>query len=314
MLPLVEPPHIPEKLHSKVVVVMNEASGTLSVPENRAILIRALENAGLDATVLTITDGDEIEPALRPHIEGGCQLVVAAGGDGTINAVATLRAGTQVSLGVIPGGTLNHFARDLHIPEGLVEAVNLLKAGTTQLVDVGTVNGRLFLNNSGLGLYPEMVMKREEIRKNGVRKAIALLMASALTLLRFPLLRVRLEVNGHVIERFTPFVFVGNNLYEVDGLQFGIRSRVDKGALCVWVAHATGRFGLLRAVFQMAFKGLAGVRELDVLNTRDVVIRSRRRHVPVSLDGEVFKLRTPLHYETRPGALRVIVPSRGKPE
>lgn len=298
----------------KVVVILNEASGTLSVPENRDILLAALENAGLDATVLTIANGGEIEPALRPQIESGCQIVVAAGGDGTINAVATMLVGTPISLGVIPGGTLNHFARDLHIPEDLVEAVAVLKTGTPQLVDVGTVNGRLFLNNSGLGLYPEMVMKREEIRKNGVRKAIALLMASALTLLRFPLLRVRLEVNGRAIERLTPFVFVGNNPYEVDGLQFGVRSRLDHGALCVWIAHATKRFGLLRSVFQIAFQGLGGVRELDVLTTGDLVIRSRRKFVSVSLDGEVFKLSTPLHYQTRPGALRVIVPSTGKPE
>ncbi len=298
----------------KVVLILNEASGTLSVPGNRDTLLQALINTGLDATALTITNGDEIEPVLRPHIESGCQVVIAAGGDGTVNAVATMLVGTSVRLGVIPGGTLNHFARDLHIPEDLVEAVHVLKEGTTQLVDVGTVNGRLFLNNSGLGLYPEMVMKREEIRKKGFRKATALLMASALTLLRFPLLGVRLEGNGPAIERFTPFVFVGNNLYEVDGLQFGMRSCIDEGALCVWVAHSTSRFGLLRAVFQMAFQGLGGVRELDVLTTHELVIRSRRKFVPVSLDGEVFHLRTPLHYEMRPGALRVIVPSTGKVE
>ncbi len=297
----------------KIVVILNQASGTLSVPANREILLGALRDAGLDSIVVTITDGGEIEPAVRPHLESDCQAVVAAGGDGTVNAVAAILVGTSMSLGVIPGGTLNHFACDLHIPEDLTEAVNVLKTGVAKLVDVGAVNGRIFLNNSGLGLYPEMVMKREEIQKHGFRKATALLMASALTLLRFPLLRVRLEVNGRVIERFTPFVFVGNNPYEVDGLQYGMRPRVDGGALCVWVARRTRRFGLLRAVFQMAFKGLRGVRELDVLTTGDVVITPRRKIVPVSIDGEVFKLRTPLQYEIRPGALRVIVPASGDP-
>ena len=297
----------------KVVVILNQASGALSVQANREILLGALRDAGLEAIVVTVSDGGEIESAVRPHLDSDCQAVVAAGGDGTINAVAAILVGTGMSLGVIPGGTLNHFAGDLQIPNDLTEAIKVLKTGVTKLVDVGTVNGRIFLNNSGLGLYPEMVMKREEIRKHGFRKATALLMASALTLLRFPLLRVRLEVNGRVIQRFTPFVFVGNNPYEVDGLQFGMRPRVDSGTLCVWVARRTRRFGLLRAVFQMAFKGLRGVRELDVLTSPDVVIRPRSKIVPVSIDGEVFKLRTPLQYQIRPGALRVIVPSSVEP-
>jgi len=297
----------------KIVVVMNQASGALSVPANREILLGALRDAGLESIMVAVTDGGEIETAVRPHLESDCHAVVAAGGDGTVNAVASVLAGTGMSLGVIPGGTLNHFSSDLHIPTDIAEAVNVLKTGVTKWVDVGTVNGRIFLNNSGLGLYPEMVMKREEIRKYGFRKATALLMASALTLLRFPLLRVRLEVNGRVIERLTPFVFVGNNPYEMDGIQFGVRPRVDSGALCVWVARRTRRFGLLRAVFQMAFQGLRGVRELDLLTTRAVVIRPRGKIVPVSIDGEVFKLPTPLHYEIRPGALRVIVPSSGVP-
>lgn len=298
----------------KVVVVLNPGSGTLSIPANREILLDALRNVGLDGNVIDIADGGDIEAAVRPHLENGCQTVVAAGGDGTINAVAALLAGTGVSLGVIPGGTLNHFAIDLGIPQDLAEAVAVLKSGATKLVDVGAVNGRIFVNNSGLGLYPEMVMQREEIRRHGFRKATALLMASVLTLFRFPLLRVRLEVNGKTIERRTPFVFVGNNPYEVEGLQFGGRSRIDSGKLCVWVARRTRRFGLLRAVIAMAFKGLKGVRDLDVLATREAVIRPRRKIVPVSLDGEVVKLRTPLQYEIRPRALRVIVPSAGSEE
>jgi diacylglycerol kinase family enzyme len=295
------------------VLVLNPNSGTLSLPENRELLLTALHEAGFEAPVITVANGLNLEAALRPHLENGCPTVIAAGGDGTINAVASLLVGTSVRLGVIPGGTLNHFSSDLGIPTDLTAAVQILKTGITQSVDVGAVNGRIFLNNSGLGLYPEMVMKREEIRKHGFQKATALLIASALTLLRFPLLRVRLAVNGQALQRFTPFVFVGNNAYQVDGLQFGVRSRLDQGQLCVWVARRTRRFGLLRAVIKMAFQGLSGVRELDVLTTTAATIAPRRRFVPVSLDGEVVKLRTPLQYEIRPGALRVIIPAPSEP-
>lgn len=298
----------------KVVVILNPGSGTLSVAENREILLGALREAGMDQHVIDLSNGGDIEAELRPHLDQGCDMVVAAGGDGTVNAVAAIVAGTKVSLGVIPGGTLNHFANDVGIPQDLAEAVAVLKSGVAKRVDVGAVNGRIFVNNSGLGLYPEMVMKREEIQRHGFRKATALAMASLLTLFRFPLLRVRLEANGQAIERFTPFVFLGNNAYEVEGLQFGVRPRLDQGNMCVWVARRSRRFGLVRAVTQMAFRGLSGVQDLDVFSAREVVIKPRRKIVPVSIDGEVFKLPTPLHYELRPGALRVIVPSPAEPE
>jgi len=297
----------------KVVVILNLASGTLSIPAQREVLLAALRDSGLDTTVVTIAKGGEIAAAVRPHLESGCQTVVAAGGDGTVSTVAAMLAGTGIDLGVIPGGTLNHFARELNIPLDLARAVHVIKTGVTKRVDVGAVNGRPFLNNSGLGLYPEMVMKREEIRRRGFRKVTSLLVAAALTLLRFPLRRVRLEVNGQAIKRLTPFVFVGNNPYEVGGVHFGMRPRIDTGQLCIWVARRNRRLGLLRAVFQMAFKGLRGVRDLDVLTTREAAIKPRGKVVPVSIDGEVFKLRTPLQYEIRPGALSVIVPAAGEP-
>ena len=297
-----------------VVVVMNTASGTLSVPEQRDALLVLLRDADLNATVLNVATGGEIAAVLRPHLERGCRTVVAAGGDGTVSTVAAMLAGTETSLGVIPGGTLNHFVKDLKIPLDLAGAVNVIKTGVTKRVDVGTVNGRSFLNNSGLGLYPEMLLTREQIRRRrGFRKLTALLIAGVLTLLRFPLIRVRLEVKGQTVNRRTPFVFVGNNPYEVEGVHFGSRPRIDTGQLCVWVARGPHRFSLLRALIQMAIKGLRGVREMDVLYAGDATIKTRRRTVPVSLDGEVFRLQMPLQYAIRPGALAVIVPA-GEPQ
>ena len=298
----------------KVVVIMNTTSGTLSSPEHRQTFLGALRDVGLDTAVIIISEGGDITAALQHHLDNDCQTVVAAGGDGTVSIVASMIVGTGISLGVIPGGTLNHFAADLHIPFDLIQAVNVLKSGVTKRVDVGTVNGHVFLNNSGLGLYPEMVMKREEIRKHGVRKATALLIASALTLVRFPLLKMRVEVNGKSVEHRTPFVFVGNNPYDVDGARFGRRSRIDTGRLCLWVARRDHRLSLLRAIFQMTLKGLQGVRELEVVTASEAVITARRKYVPVSIDGEVFKLRTPLKYGIRPGALSVIVPAAGEPQ
>ena len=125
-------------------------------------LRRLLADAGLDAELTLADGGDAIIAAARRAVEGGAQLVAAGGGDGTINAVASVVAGSGVRFGVLPLGTLNHFAKDLGIPLTLPEAVRNLATGRPVAVDVGEVNGRIFLNNSSLGLYPDIVHDREK--------------------------------------------------------------------------------------------------------------------------------------------------------
>ena len=293
-----------------LLVVLNTASGGLASEERRASLRAALGEAGLEARILPVGGRGEIAAALRPHLDHP-RMVVAAGGDGTVSAVASLLIGTQVPLGVIPGGTLNHFAKDLQIPPRFAEAARVLRAGVEKRVDVATVNGRPFLNNSSLGLYPEMVLKRDAICRRGLRKGAAVVLAGIATLASLPRLRVRLDVDRGRLDRLTPFVFVGNNPYELEGLRLGTRPRLDAGQLCVCVARGRGRRALLAAMVLLAWGRARG---LDVLFTRQAWIETRAPTVPVSLDGEVVRLQTPLRYEILPGALRVMAPPPGGPE
>jgi diacylglycerol kinase family enzyme len=129
---------------------------------------------------------------------------------------------------------------------------------------------------------------------------------------RFPFLYVRLAAGGQQLAIRTPFLFVGNNAYRMEGVNLGSRDSLTEGKLCVGVTHhRIGRLGLVRLAFRALFGSIRSERDLVVLFTTEVRIESRRKRLPVSLDGEVVLIGSPLHYRTRPGALRVIVPGVG---
>jgi len=287
-----------------VLVLVNAASGTLSDPAQRDSLAALLREAGLDPHVIEVTGDTDIEQALA---RDPSNIVVAAGGDGTINAVAARLAGGERILGVIPGGTLNHFAKDLRIPQDFPGAVALLRDCPVRRVDVAEVNGRRFVNNSSLGLYPQIVRQREKIQRRGVRKWTAFAAALVAAFRRWPLLRVRLKADGRAIRRLTPFVFIGNNRYELEGLRMGSRTRIDAGELCICVARRMSRFSLIRMAVRGLLGGLRHSGDLDVACTRELWVASRGK-LDVALDGEVVRLRAPLHYVIHPHALRVIAP------
>src|SRR6185436_11929037 len=166
-------------------------------------------------------------------------LLVAAGGDGTINAVAGVVRGTGTALGILPFGTLNHFAKDLHIPLDPAEAARVIAAGKRMAVDVGEVNGRIFINNASLGLYPGMVKERDRQQRRLRRsKRHAMVWATLAVLQRPPVLDLRLDLDGEVHDYRAPYVFIGNNVYRMEGFDIGTRERVDEGCLSVYTTRA----------------------------------------------------------------------------
>jgi diacylglycerol kinase family enzyme len=217
-----------------------------------------------------------------------------------------------VPFGVLPMGTLNHFAKDLGIPLELDAAVRNLAEGHPCAVDVGEVNGRIFLNNSGLGIYPDIVHDREkQQRRLGRGKWLAALWAALSALRRYPFLSMRLKVEGERLARRTPFVFIGNNVYKMQGLAIGERERLDGRTLSLYVAQRPTRFGLLRFALQALLGRLGEERDFDVVLAPEMEIETRRKRMRVSTDGEVTVMETPLRYRVRPGALKVVVPRRG---
>jgi len=293
----------------RIPVIINAASGTGYSDEWAEALAEKFRAGGLDVQVTLARSGDEIVNAARLAASSRPSLVVGGGGDGTINAVASALVQTGIALGVMPLGTLNHFARDLGIPVALDDAVRTIADGHRVVVDVGKVNERVFLNNSSLGMYPEMVHEREKRqRRLGWSKWRAFFWAVIAALRRYPFLQVRLTIDGKTQYRSSPFIFIGNNEYVMEGLDIGARNALDDGCLGLYVPRHIGRLGLLRLALQALFRRLEQARDFDMFTVTEVEIDSRKKRLRIATDGEVNVMQMPLQYRILPKALTVIAP------
>lgn len=295
---------------SPVPVLLNRSGGALAAdPELASKVPTALQSAGLNVGVELLSGGD-CAVRCRTIAERGEPLVIVGGGDGTIGAAASALAGTETMLGILPLGTLNHFARDLKIPADLDEAARLIAKAPSRRVDVGELNDRVFINNSAIGLYPLMVVDRDLQRvRLGRSKRVAMIVASLRTLVRFDHHRLTLTVNEEKTGRVdTPLLFVGNNDYRIDIGAPGRRESLDDGELCVLVMRKKTRRGL----FAASVRALLGIARGDDMVRLEGVERLRvstpRPSMVVSLDGEVVRAEPPLDYNIRKKALRVIAP------
>jgi diacylglycerol kinase family enzyme len=288
-----------------IPVVVNDKAGT--APQvDRSELRKLFAARGLDVEFVT---GDSLEDAAKAALVHRPAMIVAAGGDGTISAVARAAVGTGIPLGILPLGTLNHFARDLGIPPSLPEAIDVLGDGQWADVDVGEVNGNVFVNNSSIGLYPRLVRHRERLQHRlGHGKWRALLRAVLIVLRRYPLVHVVVQTGERRLVRRTPLVFVGNNAYAMQGLEIGRRERLTDGKLCLYIPRRGGRFALFGIALRALLGRIDAEDEFDLAAAPELRIVTPRRRVRTALDGEVRTLRSPLEYRVRPGALRVVVP------
>lgn len=275
----------------------------------RVLIARVTRELGTSVRVIMTRTGNELVPLARRAVSDNDSRVAAGGGDGTVNAVAGVVAGSNAALGVLPMGTLNHFAKDVGIPLDLERAIRNLFTGRVTQVDVGEVNGRVFVNNSGIGIYPHLVRVREGRQRLGESKSLAFVLAVASVLRRYTRLRVRLDVSeAEALARVAPFLFVGNNRYEVSGLEIGRRLSLNSGRLWVCMPPRGSR----RNLSGLAWRALAGhlsEHELNAVEVAELSVEPATPRVAVSTDGEVTLMTAPLHYRIRPGALRVIVPA-----
>lgn len=263
----------------------------------------------------------DVPPADLPRVCGEaasaevCDVLVAAGGDGTIGTAAAALAGTGRALGVVPLGTLNHFARDAGIPADFEQAVATIADGRRVQVDLAEVNGRVFVNNSAVGLYPDMVRFRDEAQaRTGRSKRMAMLSASLRALRSFRRRRLWISAEGLEAPVRTPLLFVGNNRYRVNLFALGRREAIDRGELSLYAVQARNRWHLFLAGIRGLFGRLDQQRDFITAYVQEAEIRSNRAALVLSLDGETVTLATPLRYRILPGALTLIVPRERAPE
>jgi diacylglycerol kinase family enzyme len=293
----------------QVLVCLSRSSGgkTRSARETDRIG-EALAKAGVTARV-EIVDAGGIAECARLAVAGRANMLVVGGGDGSVSAAAAVLAGTSVALAILPLGTLNHFARDLGIPSDVGKAAELIASGTVRRVDVAEVNGRIFINNSAIGLYPLMVIDRDlQRRRLGRSKRLAMLVASARTLARFEHRRLTITVNEEKARIDTPLLFVGNNDYRLDLGSPGQRASLDDGVLSVFVMRKRTRRGLVAASIRALFNRTRRDDMVKLEGVERLRVDSRRSHLAVSLDGEVVRMKPPLDYTVRKRALNVIAP------
>jgi diacylglycerol kinase family enzyme len=298
-------------MRSRAVVLLNAAAGSVApagVSEMSARVASAFADAGLIADV-SVVDSRYMAAEVRHALAEGADRVIVGGGDGTLSAAAEALAGGEVPLGILPLGTRNHFARDLGLPLELPEAARVIAAGHVRRVDLGEVNGRVFINNCSMGVYPDLVRDRETLENREDRRRFsATLRAGWGSLRRFRVRTVTLRVDGRVWRATTPLVFVGNNRYETRLLGLGRRAGLEDGQLWLYMARNTSRLGILRLGARMLLGRLEQTHDFETLATPELEVRTRRQHVRVAVDGEVLPMVSPLRWRARPRALAVLAP------
>jgi diacylglycerol kinase family enzyme len=295
----------------RITVLVNRGSGTVKKKRLTVEGLREMfQKAGIEADVRLIPGG-EIVDAARAAVKAGTEAVVAGGGDGTVRGVASVLAGGEVPLGVLPLGTLNHFATDLKIPSDLEAAVRLIAEGEVRALDVGEVNGEIFLNNSSLGFYPPIVQARDqEMRRSRHGKWVAMAIATFKLLPRLSSLRVKISSGDWQVERRTEVLFVGTSEYQMSLLSHGAPDRLESdGQLYVYLSRSRSRLGLIGLALAGLVRDVKQTRMVEDWRLRELKVEVRKkRAIPVAFDGEVSTMKSPLLYRKRPQDLRVILP------
>ena len=286
---------------SNIVVVYNPSSGRGDRLDD---IKQAFAVHHVEPDYIAVTD-HRLRQQLTKVSAKKSTTIVAAGGDGTINTVAQVVRGTNCKLGIVPTGTLNHFAKALHIPLDISTAVARIIKGHTRRVDMGGVNGHGFVNNSSIGLYPRSLRTREAYRQRlGKWPAAALGFVGALIVLR--LYHVELSLKGKQVRLRTPFVLIANNSYR-RAPNIGERTSLNGGQLAVYIMSAHGALPSIRMLVHALFTRRYRTQDFEVYLTQTCTIRTKHhRRLNVACDGEVLHMRTPLHYQSQPQTLRVI--------
>jgi YegS/Rv2252/BmrU family lipid kinase len=231
-------------------------------------------------------------------------LLIAVGGDGTVNLVASAALQHKKTLAVIPLGTFNHFAKDLGVPLELDKATKTALAGKERLVDVGQVNDQLFLNNSAIGFYPHLVAKRQSWQGK-IGKWLALVIASCTAVLKIKPYRLQLSIDGKVIHVKTRLLIVANNKYDLNNFGLAKRNKLDAGRLYVYVIKPHHLRGLVSVSLRLLF-GKVTNDDFDCYDAQTIQIMNKKARLYVGIDGESLHLKTPLTYTALPRSLAII--------
>ena len=289
-------------------VVVNRGGGAASRAGDALVdqIEAAFKSAGLTADVHAV-DGPELRATISRLAKSGA--VAIGGGDGTQGTAAAILSKAGATHAILPLGTRNNLARELGIPLDLEGAAKVIAAGKTKPIDLVSVNGKTFVNNASIGIYPKLVQLREaERERSGVPKWVANIPAAVGVLRNLRHHRYRLTLDGATEPIVTPLLFIGNNVYSLDPGKLGTRDALDDGKMSVFAVAKNTRWGLVGfALRTMRGKGDPN-KDFATLGTCKQLTVMGRRRIRIALDGEVMQMTSPLDFKIMAGALNVFVP------
>jgi diacylglycerol kinase family enzyme len=310
---------VPVAADAPLFIVLNAGSGKHEGEDVRPTLETTLESAGRSFSVREVEDPHELEAAAKEVVgQARAQrgIVVAAGGDGTINTVAAATLGSGCPFGVLPLGTFNYFSRAHGIPSDVREACRILLTGEAFAVQVGLVNDQVFLVNGSIGLYPDLLEEREEAKKQLGRSRWVAFGAALSTLLKpHHDLRIEVELKGQRRRLRTRTLFVGNNELQLERVGIPASDLTERHRLVAVVLTPVSTFGMLELILRALVGRLSDAREVEHFSFERLTVRSRfGRRFKVATDGEVQYLASPLIFRLAPHPLLLLRPAEPGPD
>lgn len=297
-------------------IVLNSGSGRNDADETSTIVREVLEGAGRRVEILKVGEATELANIARNAVDlakaqGG--VVVAAGGDGTINAVAQAVLGQGCPFGVLPQGTFNYFGRTHGISQDTAEAARALLDATISPVQVGMLNERLFLVNASLGLYPQLLEDRETYKQQYGRSRLVALWSGIVTVMRsHRRLSIDMEQDGKTTTLRTPTLFVGNNALQLRRVGIEQSDDVRAGRLVAIALRDMSGLAMLGLLMRGALGKLGGADDVIDFSFTKLVVKPRAHHksrrFKVATDGEIVWMEAPLVFQVAPERLPLLMP------
>jgi diacylglycerol kinase family enzyme len=294
---------------TSAIVILNHRSGNSSKTDVVAKIRSMAATLAINCEIVSARSPTGVIEAARKAATSDCDIVIAGGGDGTINAVASELVGTGKRLGVLPLGTFNYFAREMGVPADVEAAFRTCFEGEARSVTVGEVNGRIFLNNASIGLYPVILAVREQTYRRWGRSRLVAYWSVLTALLRTRLnMQLTITSDGKRQNIRTPLLFVARNAMQLEEFQVpGIRC-VNEDGFSVYALRSIGKPGLLRIAWHTLAGRLEPHYDFEMVCTNAMRVESRRMLRTVAFDGERVKMIAPLEFQVRPAALSLLVP------
>ncbi len=297
-------------------IIYNQNSG-FHASRNDSIyedLISLLTDFGFEIQSFEMTNFPTFDALMqqvlpRHQNAGALGIIVAAGGDGTLNAVAQRLMQTDIPMGILPLGTFNYVARALNIPLDILEAAKVIASGEDRSVHVAQMNDHIYLNNASLGLYPLFIQKRELYNRRLGRFPLNAYTSGLDVLIRDRKeLKLEIEVDHQIYPVKTPLIFFGNNQLQLADLNLQIAQDAAAGKVAGVVVAKSDKLTLFKMLWQLIRGNIENASDVYSFAAEQVVIHAKRKKMTVAVDGEIVEMKPPLHIHVKKDALNIRVP------